>query len=114
MTEKLLTLKEAADYLGLSEDKLRELVSDGAIPAYHVGGVYLRFRKEQLEQIKERLSKDSISKTNLQSEEFTALPKRDNSIFETIKDFVYFYDFYIISIALISIIIFLIYLSHRQ
>ena len=48
MSDKLLTLKEAAECLRLSEKEIRDLVSEGKIPAYHVGGMYLRFKEENI------------------------------------------------------------------
>ena len=41
--EKLLSLKAAAEYLGITEKRLKELSDHGVIPAYRVAGLYLRF-----------------------------------------------------------------------
>lgn len=112
MAEKLLTIKEAADYLGLSEERVRELISDGIIPAYHIGGTYLRFKKEQLDQVKDKITKDFIAK-KFQFEEITTSSK-NSPLLEKVKDFIYFYDFYIISAILIFVIIFMIYLSQKR
>ena len=98
MAEKLLTIREVAELLGLNEKAVVELAEQGIISAYKVGGVYLRFQKEQVEQY--------------WSKRKTAQHKGDGQDLytagERIKDFFYFYDFYILSailiIALLAII----------
>ena len=48
--EKLLSLKAAAEYLGIPEKRLKELSDHGVVPAYRIAGLYLRFKKSQLEK----------------------------------------------------------------
>ena len=48
--EKLLTVREVAAFLGISEKDVLDLAQSSQIPAYKVGGVYLRFKKEQVEE----------------------------------------------------------------
>lgn len=97
MKEKLITIREASLYLGITERQVVELTEKGVIPAYKVGGAYLRFRKEQLDYIKEKI-KPTIE-NNLQVYSF-----RDK-----VSDFFYYNDFYIFSFLVISILIFLIF-----
>lgn len=95
MSEKLLTIREVSHLLGISEKEVIELSEKGEIPAYKVGGVYLRFKKDQLEQIKNKY--------------IHAHTKDTSSGFEKIRDFFYFNDFYILAgivIFLILVIIF--------
>ena len=40
--------------MSLNEKEVVELAEQGKIPAYKVGGVYLRFQREQIEQYKEK------------------------------------------------------------
>ena len=42
--EKLLTVREVAIYLNISEKEVMDLAQAGTIPAYRVGGVFLRFK----------------------------------------------------------------------
>lgn len=98
MAEKLLTIREVAYILGLSEKEIIELAEKGIIPAYKVGGVYLRFQKDQVEQYKNK---------------FKSVNYRDNppSVYTRIerwRDFLYFYDFYILSAIAIVVLLLII------
>lgn len=59
--DSLLNEKEAAAYLGVSEPKLQELVAQKLVPAYKIAGAFLRFKKSEVEAIKDLLDdgKDS-------------------------------------------------------
>ena len=94
MTEKLLSINEAAEFLHLSVKDLEELVNEGRIPAFHLDGKYLRFRKEDLATFTASLS---IRKEEA-VEHYTF---RDG-----LHDFFYFNDFYLLSIFLILLILF--------
>jgi excisionase family DNA binding protein len=107
--EKLLSLKAAAEYLGVTEKRLKELSDHGVIPAYRVAGLYLRFKKNQLEKLKGKI-------TNIQTQYSQYLQARSSFTREAtytfrdrLKDFWHFYDFYIISMLLIMCILFIIF-----
>ena len=109
--EKLLTLKEVADLLKLSEEEVRDYVAQGKIPAYKLGGEFLRFRFEQIEALRERLQ---ILKWKSAFENKAVLEGEDKelikySIWERIRDFVYFNDFYFFAAILIGILLFIIF-----
>ena len=57
MPEKLMTIKEVADFLKISEEEVKRLVDIGEIPAYRIGDTFLRFRKEQLDAVRTEVSK---------------------------------------------------------
>ena len=97
MKEKLLTIRETAQYLDITEGQVIDLSERSIIPAYKVGGVYLRFRKDQLDAIKYKL-KPAIKK------EVTEYSSQDKA-----SDFFYYNDFYILSLLVISILIYLIF-----
>lgn len=90
MAEKLLTIREVAYILGVNEKEVIELAEKGDVPAYKVGGVYLRFRKDQIEQYRHTLQNVKVH------------PKVVSSRGEGLRDFFYFYDFYIISALVIA------------
>ena len=48
MTDQILTLKEVADYLKLTEKTAYRLVAEGKLPGFKVGGAW-RFKREDLE-----------------------------------------------------------------
>lgn len=96
--EKLLTIREVSLILGLSEKEVVELAERGQLPAYKVGGVYLRFKREQVEEFKKSSSKPL--RKNIHSEKY--------SFKDRVSDFFYFNDFYILSIILILLIVYII------
>jgi excisionase family DNA binding protein len=59
MTDQILTLKELAAYLKLTEKTAYRLASEGKLPGFKVGGSW-RFKSEDLESwIEERKGKDA-------------------------------------------------------
>lgn len=114
MSDKLLTLQELSAYLKVSEDKVNELVKEGVISAYKIGGEILRFRIEHIEAVREeidsRLSEaDRINVSEARKkvkERMTGVGRRSQSTgAERIADFFYFNDFYIISAAIIAVLV---------
>ncbi len=49
MPEEILTIREVADYLKITERTLYRLVQEGKLPAFKVGNSW-RFRREDLER----------------------------------------------------------------
>lgn len=96
MLKKFLTSNEAASYLGISEAELNELVAKDILPIYKIGGIYTRFKVDELESYR-RKGVTLYSKKHL------------TNAGDTIKDFFYFNDFYIISSMLIIIILYIIF-----
>ena len=101
----------------------------GEIPAYKIGGSFLRFRKEQIDAIKSEVSlieeeepehaKPSLDSHGKPTHTYTDLEqdiKRkepitrqyDYTVPERIKDFLYFNDFYILSLVIIIILLYVI------
>ena len=98
-SEKFLNIKDVSEYLRISQEEVEELVEKGEIPAYRIGGTYLRFRKDQIEAIKSKF----LDKTKKIREN---IPLQNSyTRFEKVKDFLYFNDFYIISAIIIVIIL---------
>lgn len=96
MPEKLLTAEEAAGLLGISEEEIKKMVEKGELPAYKVGGRFLRFRREQVEAIGNGIRAKPFERT-------PAHPAVDKFL-----DFLYFNDFYIISAILTFLILWVI------
>lgn len=97
--EKLLTIRDVSHILGVSEKEVIDLVDKQIIPAYKIGGVYLRFKRQQIEgfkkNFKQPLVKDKLS--------------QEYSFKERLSDFFYFNDFYIFSILIIVLILVVIF-----
>lgn len=97
--EKLLTVRDVSGLLGISEKQVIELAEDGSIPAYKIGGIYLRFKKEQILEFKK--SNNTHTKETQKD--------KDYELADRFADFFYFNDFYIasgITIILLLIVIF--------
>jgi len=99
--EKLLTVRDVAAILGISEKEVLDLSENGSIPAYKVGGVYLRFRSDQIEAFRRSFKAAGGSSRSKITGEY--------SLREKISDFFYFNDFYILSALLILLILLIIF-----
>lgn len=96
--EKLLTIREVSHILGVSEKEVIELSEKGVIPAYRIGGVYLRFKQHQIDDYKKKIRPQHKSN-----------PGHKFSTQGQLSDFIYFNDFYIVSGLIIVIILFVIF-----
>ncbi|MDD4980561.1 MAG: helix-turn-helix domain-containing protein [Candidatus Omnitrophica bacterium] len=97
---KLLTIRDASLILGVSEREVMDLVENGKLIAYKVGGVYLRFKREHIDEFKKSLKRQFPDKINTPHK----YPFRDR-----LGDLLYFYDFYILSILVILLILIIIF-----
>ncbi|MCM8790387.1 MAG: helix-turn-helix domain-containing protein [Candidatus Omnitrophica bacterium] len=130
MAEKLLTIAEVAAYLKISEEEVKRLVDMGEIPAYRIGGSFLRFRKEQIDAIRSEIFdfeekspdkvKPHLDRKGRPTHPYTDLERDikrkephtrqyDYSTAEKIRDFFYFNDFYILSLFIIGVLLYLIF-----
>ena len=96
--ERLLTVRDASVILSISEKEVLNLVESGRLPAYKVGGVYLRFKRQQIEDFRVSLKPLDQKYVSPQKVSFN----------DRVSDFFYFYDFYLLSIlAIILILVFI-------
>ena len=93
MKEKLLTTREASTFLGIPEKDVIDLADSNLLPHYKVAGEFLRFKHEDIVRIRPVIKK----KYNL--------PDRKHRYIERAKEFIYFNDFYIISTAIIVLLL---------
>jgi len=124
MEEKLLTIEEVARYLNMSEEAVKELVEKGNLPAYKIGGIILRFKKEQVEDYfkkhnstmvaEEAFPQNKSVKSDYVNRQRLRISHRDVSkpseisiytFFERLEDFLYYNDFYILSLILLILIV---------
>ncbi len=91
----MLTLEEVKNFLEIDQQQLENHLKQGRLPAYKIGGTYLRFRKEDVLNLHfEHLSK----KTKDQSP----------PLFSRLYDFWRFNNFYIISLLLVIALVILV------
>ena len=101
--DKLLTVRDVASFLDITEKNVIDLAEIGILPAYKVAGVYLRFKKTQIQEFK----KDSKELLRKEGIDFTQRIK--GGFTDKLSDFFYFYDFYLVSVVVIVILTFLIF-----
>jgi len=114
MPEKLMTVKEAAEFLGIPRINIKQLVEKGDLPAYKIGGKFIRFRKEQVEAIRDEiLARVDMPHPAASAKEFPVHTNGQEAMYaesprDKLLDFVYFNDFYIIAgISVIAILVFI-------
>lgn len=100
MTERLLTVRDVSIILGISEREVMDLVDSKQLSAYRVGGVYIRFKQEQISEFKKSFKHSSKHKT-ISTVKYT--------LKDRIGDFFYFNDFYLLSILIIALILIIIF-----
>ena len=95
--EKLWTTAEAAQCLGVAKVDVQELVRQGKLTGYKLGGKFLRFRPDQVEQLKGTMHfRPQVRKRGRpQSGTWSA----------GLRDFLYFYDFYLVSAVLLATLV---------
>jgi len=99
MSEKLLCVRDAAHFLGISEKEVIELGERGIIPCYKVGGEFFRFKKQDILSIKDEIRR----MFNVRERRF--------SFREMAADFMYFNSFYIVSCALIIVLLWFVFFT---
>ncbi len=89
----MLTLEEVKNFLEIESEILEKFLNEGKLHAYKIGGTYLRFRKEEVMNLKVEIKprKRQLSPTV--------------SFFARIRDFWKFNNFYILSILLVVLLI---------
>ncbi len=90
----MLTLEEVKNFLQLGQDEVEGLLKNGRLHAYKIGGSYIRFRKEEV--------------INLRQEIQPARVREPRNFFSRAADFWRFNNFYIVSALLVSALIFMI------
>ena len=93
--EKLWTAGEVARVLGIAEVDVEELVRQGKLTGYKLGGQFLRFRPDQVGELKR----------TMRFRPTTASAVRRGGWWGKAREFVYFYDFYLVSAAFLAVLV---------
>lgn len=91
---KLLTVREVAVSLGITEKDVLDLADRGLLRILRVGSGYVRFSREEVERLKK-------------SGEFSESSHR-TSFRDSLHDFFYFNDFYLIAFLIIAGLLYII------
>ena len=86
--DNLLSREEVRHYLELEDADLEKFIEKGKLHAYKIGGTYLRFRKEEVLNLKQESQSGKKSKISL-------------PWFVRLLDFWRFNNFYILSLLFI-------------
>ena len=91
----LLSVEEVKRYLEVEDGQVQNLIHAGKLRAYKIGGAYLRFRKEEVLSVKQEIGTGA---------------KKAFSIpwFLRLRDFWRFNNFYLVSLFLIVILLYLV------
>ena len=93
----MLTVEEVKTFLEVEQGEIERYLKEGKLHAYKIGGTYLRFRKDEVMNLRFEVLPKKI-KTSVK----TSLPAR-------IRDFWIFNNFYIVSLLLVGLLIYLIF-----
>ena len=97
MADQFVSVREAAQALGVSEKKIMDLVDGGDLQAYRIAGQFLRLKKSEI---------SGIRNAGTVTEEIV---RYKYSRAERFSDFFYFNDFYIVSAFIIAVLLYVIF-----
>ena len=95
--EKLWTTTEVARFLRVSEDDVARLVKEGRLTGYKLAGQFLRFKPEQAHALKGQIA--TVARAQAVAAPLPA------AWFERVRNFIYFYDFYLLSFLLLTAVV---------
>ncbi len=106
--DQYLDIHQAAEILEVSEEELRQLAQRHQVPTQTVGGVFLRFKKTDIDtlEIKWRIERELFPDAKASHEHTSQV--RKESLAEKIQDFWYFNDFYIFCAIVLFVLIYFI------
>ena len=95
--EKLWTTQEVARFLGIEEVDVEQLVRDGKLTGYKLGGQFVRFQPAQVKALHStlRLRRTGAKRAGVRHEPW----------FARMRDTLYFYDFYLVSATLLAVLL---------
>ncbi len=94
-----ISVREAAQLLGVSEKTVMDMIEARKLQAYRIADKFLRLKKSEVIQLRDTktvVCEDETDPYTLQ---------------EKIRDFFYFNDFYIISLIIIGVLLYMIFFS---
>ena len=122
ISEKLLTLDEAARRLSLPADDVELLIQEGELPAFRLGGRHLRIRLADLEALQLQRTSESenrkgpkpvdphvrsaipgknlLLQSSLPVRQAGTLSISESPLWDRVVDFLYFNDFYLVGILI--------------
>ena len=95
--EKLWTTSEVAKFLGINDIDVEQLVQQSKLTGYRLGGEFLRFRPDQVKALKATM--------RFRRSTTVSAAAANASWPQQMRDFFYFYDFYLVSAGLLAVLV---------
>ena len=95
---KMLTLEEAARRLGVTSHEVDRLVAEGQLPAYNIGGQFVRFRHDDVEAVARGRRRQGARRAHDGAAAQTGWRER-------LREFFYLHDFYVLAALLTLLLI---------
>lgn len=96
-SNQFISVRETAQILGVSEKKVMDLIEEKNLQAYRIADKFLRLKKSEVFNLR---NSNSVVKETSQISYTTS---------ERIKDFFYYNDFYLLSLGVILVLLFIIF-----
>ena len=103
--EKLWTTTEVASFLQVKEADVEQFVKQGKLTGYKLGGQFLRFRPDQVKALKDVHAASQAAAVQMPFSQALPAGMRKDGFAAQLRDFFYFYDFYLISALLLAILV---------
>jgi excisionase family DNA binding protein len=100
MSSQYITVRETAQILAVSEKKVMDLIESGNLQAYKIADQFLRLKRNEVVNIR---STGQVVSENI-------IPTY--SMAERVQDFFYFNDFYLITLAVIAVLLYIIFFTY--
>ena len=100
MSSQYITVRETAQILAVSEKKVMDLIEGGQLQAYKIADQFLRLKRNEV--VSMRASGQVIGENVIQT----------YSVGERVRDFFYFNDFYLIALAVIGVLLYIIFFTY--
>ena len=100
MSSQYITVRETAQILAVSEKKVMDLIETGSLQAYKIADQFLRLKRNEVVNIRTTGQVVSENATHAYTPG------------ERLYDFFYFNDFYLISLAIIGFLLYIIFFTY--
>jgi len=100
MSSQYITVRETAQILGVSEKKVMDLIEGSQLQAYKIADQFLRLKRNEV--VNMRTTGQVVSENVVQI--YTTA--------ERVRDFFYFNDFYLIALAVIGVLLYIIFFTY--
>ena len=99
MSGQYITVRETAQILGVSEKKVMDLIEAGQLQAYRIAEQFLRLKRNEVMQVR--------TSGEVKAEQV----RYEYSFGEKTKDFLYFNDFYLGSLVVVFVLLYIIFFT---